>query len=157
MLLYHRGVLQLTPLLSLSVLLIPTPKPLLSYPPCLVWWPLRLDQWCQWACCLPACFPIAPHWARWPGAANKLCIQTVDATNGAVQWTNQGDEQLKRCLIPLARRDKELLLSAEVKAGTEIQSVHLHLMPLLLCVYTVRAFIYIIILLYYLFIYNCNN
>lgn len=49
------------------------------------------------ACCFPACVPTAPQRARWPGATNKLCIQTVDATNGAVQWTNSRAEQLKRC------------------------------------------------------------
>lgn len=74
-----------------------------QYPTCLLWWPLRLGQRCWWACCFPACVPAAPQRAHWPGAANKLCIQTVDATNEAVQWTSSGDEQLKRCWILLAR------------------------------------------------------
>lgn len=83
----------------------------LSYqnPTCLLWWPLRLGQRCRWACCFPACVPTTPQRARWPGAANKLCIQTVDATNGAAQWTNSGDEQLKRCWILLAREEQDLL------------------------------------------------
>lgn len=84
-----------------------SPHPSLSfsyqYLNCLLWWPLRLGQQCRWACCFPACVPIALQWARWPGAANKLCIQTIDATNGAAQWTNSRDEQLKRCWILSAR------------------------------------------------------
>lgn len=68
-------------------------------PTCLLWWPLRLGQRCRWACCFPACIPIAPQRAGWPGAANKLCIQTVDATNGAVQWSNSRDEKLRLCWI----------------------------------------------------------
>lgn len=71
-------------------------------PTCLRWLSLKLSQRCRWACCFPACVPAAPQWVLWPGAANKLCIQTVDATNGAVHWTNTGDEQLKRCGIPPA-------------------------------------------------------
>lgn len=81
---------------------LPTP-PSNQYRTCLLWWPLRLGQQCWWARCFPACVPTAPQQAHWPGAANKLCIQTVDATNEAVQWTISGDEQLKRCWILLAR------------------------------------------------------
>ena len=40
---------------------------------------------------LPGLRPCCTAVSSLARSCNKLCIQTVDATNGAVHWTNTGD------------------------------------------------------------------